>query len=451
MTDETRNHAEHILNLLEQQDEEGLKELLESLHPSDIAEIIDYIDDEEKQLTLFRILDHEEGSKVLAELGDHSRGLVLTEMTPEEISPYIEDLPSDDATDLLGEMEPEKSEEVLERIADEESREVKKLMRYGEESAGGIMGTEFVSVKEGSTVRHTIEEIQRQAEEITQLNNVYVVDPAGHLTGKIALARLLLAGPTSLVQDIMEEDVISESVYTDQEDVAHVMAKYNLVNLPVVDHENKLVGLVTIDDVVDIMEFEVTEDITRMAGTSEQEFRETTVPRIAWIRFPWLAIALLEGLLASLVLRCFEGTFQTFLALVLFIPIIMAMGGNCGLQSSTITIRSIALGEMELLRFWKRLFQELRVGLLLGVLLGAMLSAIAYLWQGSPLLGLIVGSSLIGVVTISVTFGAVIPLFLHRINIDPAVATGPFLTTTNDIFGLIIYFTIASILLNLFG
>jgi magnesium transporter len=450
MTGKIHHFVEEVTHLLEHEDMEGLQEFLNSLHPSDIAETIDYTEDREKQLLIFTSVDHELGSKVLAELGDHSRTVILESLTPTELSPYIETLPSDVATDLLSEIPPEQTEQILEQIPDEDSREVKKLLRYSDESAGGVMGTEYISVTEETTVQETIDCIREQAGEIFQLSNVYVVDREEHLTGKIPLVKLLVVDPASMVQEIMETDVIRVSVYADQEVAAQIMARYNLINLPVVDHEEKLTGIITIDDVMDIMETETTEDITRMAGTSEEEFHQTSVPKIAKIRLPWLAIALLEGLLATLVLRHFEGTFQSFLALVLFIPIIMAMGGNCGLQSSTITIRSIVLGEFELLRLWKRLFIELRVGLLMGVFLGAFLAFFAVVWEGSPLLGVIVGISLICVVTASVTFGAFIPLILHRLKIDPAVATGPFLTTTNDIFGLVIYFTLASLLLRYF-
>ena len=424
--------------------------LLVDLHPADIADLLENLDEEERNY-IFDLLDAKLASNVLPEVVDSVRERILGELDEQRLCRIVDQMKTDDATDIVAELPAQVAERVLEGIDRGESREVQELLGYDEESAGGVMATEFVAVHQDRTVQEAIEEIRQAAERVGEIYNVYVVDDEGVLVGVLPLRKLILSEPDTPVSEIMDRDVISVQTDTDQEEVANLVRKYDLVAIPVVDERGRLVGRITIDDIVDIIDEEASEDISKMAGTSDEEIAEESVIRVAGIRFPWILTSLFGGLFSATVLGFFRDTLGSFLPLVFFIPVITAMGGNIGLQSSAIVIRSLAMGDIGVYRIGRRILREARVGILMGLACGVTVGIVAYFWQGKPILGLIVSLSMLCAVTVAATMGAMVPIIFKKLRIDPAIAAGPFVTLSNDIVGLCIYLGLATLLMRLIG
>ena len=390
-------------------------------------------------LYAFGLLDADTASDVLVEFDDVTRDKLVSELRHERLSEIVDEMDSDDATDLVSDLPEEVAEKVLEAIDEEDSDEVKELLRHDEDTAGGIMALEFVSVAEGSSVDLAIREIRSKADEVEQVYNVYAVDKEDHLVGFLPLKQLILAKSSQTVSNIMVTDVISVQTDVDQEEVANIFRKYNLVSLPVVDHDGRLVGRITVDDIVDVMEEEASEDIQKMAGIAdEEEIRETSIVKISFGRLPWLIVGFLGQLVAALVLGLFEVSLKEIIALTLFIPLMMAMGGNAGIQAATIVVRGIALGELNPGETAARLAREVKVSLINGSLCAVLLFGVTGLVYG-PTFGSVLAISMIAVMLNASFFGASIPFLLRKFNVDPAIATGPLITTFNDIVGLSIY------------
>jgi magnesium transporter len=332
-------------------------------------------------------------------------------------------------------------------LEEEDKENLQELLQFDEESAGGIMVGEFVAVPEGVTVGEAIEKLREMAEDVEQVHNVYAVDRRGRLTGILELWRLTISDDRQPVAPLIDRDLHSVPVDMDQEEVAALAKRYDLVEIPVVDVENRLVGRVTIDDLLDVLEEEVTEDISRMAGTGEEDFHEDSVMRITWLRFPWLLIGMAGGIGSALLMSRFAVQLEKVIALAFFVPVIMAMGGSVGIQCSTVVVRSLAIGELEAYRMGRRLLREFLVAFLNAIFLAAILSTVALLWHGDPRLGLVIGLAMFITILLAAASGTLVPMMLKRFGFDPALATGPFITTTNDMINLLIYFAVATLLL----
>ncbi len=416
----------------------ALMNILTDLHSADIAAILNELEEEEAQY-LFELLPPEEASEVLLDLHEHVREDLLEDLSAKRLTDIVEELDSDDAVDIVAEIDEDIAEQILEKLEPEDSAELRELLAYGEETAGGLMATEFATVLITGTVEDAIESVRDTAEETPDIYEVYVIDEDGTLRGVIDLKNLLLVKRHTSVSDIMDPEVISVRTDVDQEDVANVMRKYDLLTLPVVNDENIPVGIITFDDIADVIHEEAQEDIQRMSGIVDDVDSSSTIFGIFRGRLPWLLVGFAGELLAAIVLSSFEVQLGKVLAAAFFIPVIMAMGGNAGIQASSIVVRGLATGELALSRTFRRLLREFTAATINGTICSALLFGVVYFWMGDAAFGLTVGLSLLVVITNATLVGATVPLFLDRMNIDPALATGPFITTSNDALGLFIY------------
>ncbi len=423
--------------------------IIADMHPADIAEIMGHLDEDERR-AIFNLLPPELASDVLAELEENVKEDILKGMNTEQIAEMIHEMDSDDAADIVSELPVEQASEVLKRVPEESSEEIQELLLYPEDTAGGIMAKEYVAVNANSTVRDAIEEIRKRYQDVEDVYHVYVIDDFGTLVGMVSLRDLILAEPDTRVRDIMKEDVISVDSDMDQEEVARLFRKYNLVSAPVVNKRHKLIGRITVDDVVDVIDEEIDEDLGKIAGTGEESVLEDSVLEISRARLPWLILSFVGEIISAFILSSFSATMEEIITSAFFIPIVMAMGGSSGQQSSIIVVRGLATGEISFKDTGRRLFREIRVALLNGFILGSLIFLIISLWQHDPTFGLILGSTLIIVVLNASFIGATIPLIFKKFNIDPALATGPFIATFNDVVGLLIYFSMLSFFLHFY-
>jgi len=439
---------ENILYLINARDDAALSNIAIDTHPADLAGILPDLGDSARNY-LFGLMDADTASRVITELDEVTREDLLNVVKSSRLIEIIDEMDSDDAADVVAELPVHMQKQVLANIEPQDRVEVEKLLHFEEDTAGGIMALEFIAVYEDETVDDAIREIRQRAEEIDEVFYVYAIDRGGRLTGVVPIKSLFLRNPRRIIRDIMHKDVISVTVDMDQEQVANIVRKYDLSAVPVVDKYERLVGRITIDDVVDVLQEEANEDIQRMAGISDEEIlQETSTFRITRNRLPWLIIAFLGQLMAAMVLSRFEITLTEIAALTFFIPVIMAMGGNVGIQSSTIVVRSIALNEAGAMGLWDRFSRELRVAMLNGFLIGVLLAlVIIFIWpniENRPILGSIIGFAMMLVIINSAVFGSIIPFVLNKLRFDPAIATGPFITTSNDVLGLLIYLSLAT-------
>jgi len=431
--------VENINYLADAQKWVMIRNMIVDLHPADLAEILYHLDDDHRNY-IFDLLDADVASDVISEMDDVSREDILEELHEDRISEIVDEMDSDDAADLVSELPDELAQKVLDSIDKEDSDEVKELLRHEEDTAGGIMAKEFVAVNLHETVDQAIEVLRSKAEEVEDIYYLYIVDENHKLVGVARLKDLILAKGTTTISEIMDRDVVSVTTDTDQEEVANLARKYDLVSIPVIDNTGRLLGRITFDDVADVMEEEASEDIQRMAGiTDEEEFREKSVFRISQVRLPWLLVGFTGELVSAYILHHFEASLDKIIAAAFFIPIIMAMGGNAGIQSSTIMVRGMATGEIGLYDIKRRLFREIFVSLLNGFLCGLLLFLVVTFWLKLPKFGLILASVLMLVILNASFVGSFVPVILRKIKIDPAIATGPFITTSNDVLGLLIY------------
>lgn len=430
---------DNISFLIKYRDVPKLKNLIISTHPADLADILQDLQDEERDY-LFSLIDAQTASEVMVELDEVTREDIVSDLETKRLSEIVDEMDSDDATDVVAELPDEIAEKVLSQIEPQDRAEVEKLLMHEEDTAGGIMALEFITVYEDQTVHDAIQQIRQHSEEVGEVFYIYAIDRGGRLVGIVPLIKLFLRNPRRLIRDIMQQDFISVTVDKDQEEVANIVRKYDLPAVPVVDQHNRLVGRITVDDIVDVLHEEANEDIQRMAGISDEEvLHETSALKISKNRLPWLIISFLGELGSALVLDHFDATLSQIIIAAFFIPVIMATGGNSGIQSSTIVVRSIALNEGGLSNVWSRIFRELRVSLLNGFIIAVLLFTVIFLWKNDLQFGLVGGFSIMLVIMCSAAFGTFIPFALHKLKIDPAIATGPFITTTNDILGLLIY------------
>ena len=442
----TKEFLELLRDKIAEQDLHWINDQVISLHYADIAEILDKLSMEEAKYVYF-LLEEEVQADVLMELEEEVRDRFLASLSTKEIADQLENLDSDDAADILGELSDEQIQEVISQMEDDEAAEdIVDLLNYDEDTAGGLMQKEFIQARLDWPVNRCLVELRRQAEDVEKVYTIYVVDDLNKLVGVLSLKKLLFASPKTKIIDLYhDKNIISVKTSDSSEHVAKVMEKYDLVSVPVVDFQNKLVGRITLDDVVDIIKEEADKDFQLASGISEKIESNASVWRISRARLPWLLIGMLGGILGAQVISSFEGGIAAVPALAFFIPLITAMGGNVGVQSSAIVVQSLAKGNDLFGSIASKLLKEALVALVNGLLLASLIYGIATVFENSTL-GIVVSISLFTVIIFAAIFGTFIPLILDRYKIDPALATGPFVTTLNDVLGLFIYFTVGMLL-----
>ena len=447
---------DELKELAEQEDLAPFLARARNVHPSDLADVLAALD-ESTRVRVISELPIELASSALAEMeaAEHPEEMLLA-VGPEYAAELVEELPTDDAADLVAELPAGAREAVLNEISDRV--DVEQLLTYPEDSAGGLMTTNVVCVRDDATVAEAIEAIRRQSDEDeSQLYQVYAVDAAADLRGIVPIARLIVSAPARLVRDVMEQPVVQVQPQQDQEEVARLMARYNVAAVPVVDGHGKLLGRITFDDVVDVVEAETTEDILKFGGMEalDAPYLKIAFSRMVRKRAGWLAALFLGEMLTATAMAFFEEEIAKAVILALFVPLIISSGGNSGSQASTLVIRAMALGEVNLRDWWRVIKRELAAGIVLGTVLGVIGFLRITLWHTITgiygehylLVALTVFGSLIGVVTFGTMTGSLLPFVLRKLGFDPASASAPFVATLVDVTGLVIYFTVASVIL----
>lgn len=434
--------------LLEGSDDEVDAFLQVVREPADLAECLLLIKDVARRRHVFERLRVDIASEVLTELEEEDREDLLELMPVAEIARLGAIMDTDDVVDVIGELPPERRSQVIDNLPDEDVEDVKRLLEYPEDSAGGLMQLELVAVEQDRTVGEAISEIREQFEEVGEINVVWVVDSERRPVGELPLVMLVVHADGQPVSEVMDPNVHVVGALEDQEDVARLFQKYDLVATPVVDNDGRLVGRITVDDIVDVIEEEAEEDILLGVGAGESDLVYSgNILKISGARLAWLVANLVGGLLAAWLISMFTATLAEAIALAAFIPVITAMGGNVGIQSSTITIRGLATGRLRRQDFRSTLLKELAIGAVMGLVCGLSVAVVAFIWKGNPFLGMVVGLSLFAAMSVAAVAGALMPVVFRGLGFDPAIAASPFVTTANDISGIIIYFAIATSLL----
>jgi len=430
----------------------ALARLLEDFHPADVAGLLEYLDEEERHL-LLGLLDDESLGETMLHLPEEQRGEFLEELGPTRIAEIVEELDPDDATDVISELPPDIAESVLGRLQTvnrETTDEIRELLRYGEETAGGRMTTDYVAVEQDSSVAEAIEVIR----EAVSKNDIdvyvlYVVDSEEHLVGFVRLQDLVLFPSSAVVEEFMVGDVVAVTADQDQELVAQLMQRYDLIHVPVVDDENRLLGVVTFDDIAEIIEEEASEDILYLAGVTNDEESPTTPPLLSMRRrLPWLVMNLGTAFIASMVVAQFEGTIGKVTALAALMPIVAGMGGNAAVQSIVVMVRSIALGDLGSRGRSKAIVKEVTVGLLNGLVIGLLAGGIVWAMWGSFQLGTLIATAMLANLLIAGLVGTTIPLVLRKLKFDPALSSGPIATTFTDVCGFLTFLGLATLTLS---
>ena len=439
---------------IKSKDYNGIKEILETLHPADIAEIISDLDPNDS-LRVFKLISSlKNAGDVLSHLGVLAEGVerdILKHLSDEKISAIISEMESDEAVDILNLFPRERVLKILKLLAPEIRDELRELLEYKSDTAGGLMDFEYFAVNQEKTVKEAIEiirsEILPRSSKVYSYINVYVVDDFGRLVGYLPMRDLLIMPQQKKIKEVMDKNIIKVSPDVDQEEVAKLFIKYDLVSLPVVDEEGRILGRITVDDVIDVIQEEATEDMLKMAGTEEDELWQHSVFKVASIRIPWLFTTLIGGLCSALILKKFSITISQYVTLVFFVPVIAGMGGNIGIQTSTIVVRGLATGYIKPSEVGWVLLREIQVAAIMGLSFGIIVGTVAKLMGDSPVIGMIVGVSMFFAIIVAALMGCLIPIFFKKISVDPAISSGPFVTTANDITGLLIYLSLSTALI----
>ena len=439
---------ENITGLIDAENDTALIPLLEEFHYADIAEILDELEFDQA-IYVIKLLDSEKTSDILSELDEDVREKILENLSAKEIAEEIEELDSDDAADIIGELPEERQEEVIELIEDEEVKaDIQELLAYDEDSAGGLMAKELVKVNENWTVTQCVGEMRAQAENVTRVHSIYVVDNDDRLIGRLSLKDLLMAPDRANISSVYIPKVDSVHVNDEAEDVAKVMQKYDLEAIPVVDDNNTLLGRITIDDIVDVIKEEAEKDYQLAAGITQDVESSDSILQLTRARLPWLFLGLIGGVGAFLIMEGFQASFKEYAVLFFFTPLIAAMAGNVGVQSSAIIVQGLANDDVKG-SINNRLIKEMFLAMLNGFILAMFLLLFVWVYTNELDKALAISVSLVAVIIVAGLIGTFVPLFLDKRGIDPAIATGPFITTSNDIFGILIYFWIAKLILGI--
>jgi magnesium transporter len=424
----------------------NLLNLLQKQHPADLAQIFSELQDKDREAA-FSLLAERNGRlamEAISELGPENGATLLATRSAEEIAKLAQEIPSDDAAALIDHLPEELSAAVLDLMRPKESGVVENLLEYDEQTAGRIMNPHVFAVNEDMTVGEAITELQSNRD-VEMVFYLYVVDERRHLVGVTSLRRLLLVSPETPVKRIMTADVISARADMDQEEVARQVASYNLLAIPVVDEENKLAGVITVDDIIDVIKDEATEDIMRLAGVAGDERAFTPAGESLRKRLPWLGVNLLTAFLAAAVVALFEGTISRITALAVFMPIVAGMGGNAATQTLTVIVRGIALGELTWSNSRKALVKEIVVGIGNGLVLGVFAALVVWMTRGNPVLGMVLGMAMVINMFVAAAAGTLVPLGLRAVNVDPALASSVFITTMTDVFGFFSFLGLATV------
>jgi len=419
--------------------------LLEEAHPADVAAVLRQLSLAD-QVAVFRSLSQERAGEILPELDDHALLELVRALDDVEVSRVLSEMPPEEAADVVEELSTEQAEKILDLMQEEKSEEIQEILEYPEHSAGRLMSPDFVAVNERATVEQAIDHVRKSVSE-ERAFELYVVDDHGHLVGVVPLRRLLTASAGSPVFAVRDENVVSVTPEMDREEVARLVAKYDLVTVPVVDRQHRLVGTIAVDDVIDILGEEASEDIFRIAGSDAAELERRSPRQIAVMRLPWVLLTLLIELGAGVVIHYFDQTLSRVILLASFMPVIQAISGNTGLQSVTMVVRGLATGQVQLARWWEPLRRQMQTSSILGGVCGVMVGAIGWLWH-SPAFGLIVAVSMFISVNLSGVAGTTIPMLSKRLGFDPALTAGPFETAFQDVLGVTIFLWLATLLLH---
>lgn len=450
-TSDRETQVETLVIMAELGHDDQVRSGISALHPADVAALLNAIEETEVKQKIFGFLDPDLASEVLSLVSPLTREELTQDLSNAELSDLLEHLDSDDAADLLGSLPEEQVRAVLEQVPEKLSAEMERLLRYPDDTAGGIMQTEHVEVPEGSRVDEAIEIIRGSVDEVSDIHSVFVVDHTRRLTGVLPLRKLILARPEERVENVMDRQVIAARADLDQEQVAQLFKKYyDLLSLPVVDQTGLLLGHITIDDIVDVLEEEATEDIYKLAGLGGEEMVLDSPLRSIRSRLPWLALNLFTTTLSATVISLFEGTIRTVAIAAAFMTMVAAQGGNAGIQTLTVIVRGLALGEVSLAHTRRVLLKELLVALGNGVALGITAGIVAYLWKGEPLIGLVLALALVVNLVIAAFVGSMIPFTMRRLGIDPAIASNVFVTACTDICGFFSFLGILTLFLHFF-
>lgn len=439
------NNVEQLIN---SRNDSGILTLLNEYHHADIAEILEELNIAQATYVI-KLLDSEKTSDILMEMDDDDREKVLATLSNKEIAEEVEELDSDDAADMIAELSEKRQEQVIAQIEDQEHKaEIRELLAYDEGTAGALMAKELVRVNENWTVTECVKEMRAQAENVTRVHSIYVVDDTEKLIGRLSLKDLLMASPRAHISTVYIHKVDYVKVNENVEEVARVMQKYDLEAIPVVDENKTLLGRITIDDIVDVIKEEAEKDYQLAAGITQDVEADDSILQLTRARLPWLFLGLLGGIGAFLIMEGFHGTFEKYAVLFFFTPLIAAMAGNVGVQSSAIIVQGLANDDVKG-SINNRLIKEMLLAALNGTILALFLFAFVWITKGDYLTALAISTSLVIVIIVAGLIGTFVPLFLDKKGIDPAIATGPFITTSNDIFGILIYFWIAKLIIGI--
>lgn len=442
--------SKELIHELEQyiqnKDDQQLEILLNDMHHADIAEILDELDFEEATY-IFKVLDSEKTAEILLELEDDLRENILSRLSPKEIAEELDELETNDAADIIAELSQDRKEEVISELQDvEHAKDIVELLRYDEDTAGGIMHKELVKVNENWNVLTCVKEMRIQAENISRVHSIYVVDDEDRLKGRLSLKDLLTTSTKTPISEVYIKKLNSVNVDTEDVEVARIMQKYDLEAIPVTDELGRLVGRITIDDIVDVIKEEADKDYQMAAGITQDVEAGDSVLEMIKGRLPWLLIGMVIEIIASFVLKGNQSAMDQYKTLVIFVPLLSATAGNIGVQASAIVVQGLANGSLK--EFSQNYFKkELFVAMISGTIISLFLLVFHYIVYGQFLVGIAISISMIVVILFAATLGTLVPLFLHKNKMDPAIATGPFITTTNDVFGIILYFAIAKLIL----
>ncbi len=445
--------TESIKRLLRRGATSHLTKIVNKAHAADLSLVFRSMTLGNQKKLFSMIEDIEQKGDLFSALEENVLLDFIDSMRIDDIVEVMQNMPSDDVADLLGKIPQKKADAILEQMKTEDSEEVEELLSYGDDTAGGIMIPDFIALPEDMTTQAAIESIQKDYHDVEMPFYIYVVDENYKLLGVISLRQLVVEKPETLLRDFMATDLFSVRTDMDQEEVARIVARYDILAVPVIDETHQLVGIVTVDDVIDIIRLEATEDMLKMAGAGEVFVETQSILKSTRIRLPWLFASAIGGIMAFFIISHFESSLQKLAYLAAFIPVIMGMGGNIGTQSSTIVVRGLATGRLHIKDLWRVVSKELTIGFILGVLYGLLIAVVAqvrfYESQSSGAFAISVGLAVLSSMSLAALVGSLVPMIMARINIDPAVATGPFVTTSIDIASVYFYFIIATSLLGL--
>ena len=441
--------VESIKRLLRRDATSHLLKIVKKTHAADLASVFDFLSIQ-NQRRLFKLInDVSLKGEIFSNLDEDTFLGIVDGMNLDDIVEILDLMPRDDVADLLGCMPVEKSDAILEKMKKEGSKEVEGLLHYEDDTAGGIMVPEFIALQEDTTAGEAIQSLQKEHLDVEMPFYLYVVDANGNLIGVSSLRQLVVVPPNTPLKNFMTTDVFAVKTSMDQEEVAKIVARYDILAVPVVDDTNKLVGIITVDDVIDIIREEATEDILKMVGVGEEFVETTSIFKNIKMRMPWLFASCIGGIIASFIIGYFQSSLSKLAYLAAFIPVIMGMGGNIGVQSATITVRGLATGRLSIRDLWSVVSKQILVGLMLGLFYGFVVGLVAQLKYSRELFALAVGLGVLSSMTLAALAGSMVPMTLAKINIDPAIASGPFVTTAIDIISVSFYFIIATTLLGI--